>query len=321
MKKILLILLLLVVVIIAGAITYVKVVLPDVGDAPDLVVHPTPERIARGEYLANHVSVCMDCHSTRDWTKFSGPVAEGTLGKGGEYFGPEMGFPGKFYSKNITPAALDDWTDGELFRTITTGVSKDGSALFPVMPYHAYGKMDQEDIYSIIAYLRAIPAIENEVPESEPAFPMNFIVNTIPQQASPTNRPPETDTLLYGGYLINAAACIDCHTPVDKGTLVMEMAFAGGREFASPGGVLRSSNITPDPETGIGRWTDEAFIGRFKSYRHAAELATVPAGGMNSIMPWNMYAQIDSADLKAMYAYLKTLKPVKNNVTIFEPQP
>ncbi len=319
MKKILLTLLLLVVVVIVGAIAYVKIALPDVGDAPDLVVHPTADRIARGEYLANHVTVCMDCHSTRDWTRFSGPIEAGTLGKGGEYFGPEMGFPGKFYSKNITPAALHDWTDGELFRTITTGVSKDGRALFPVMPYHAYGKMDKEDIYAIIAYLRAIPAIENEIPESEPAFPMNFIVNTIPQKATLTVRPPVTDTILYGGYLVNAAACIECHTPVDKGSLIMDMAFAGGREFALPAGMMRSANITPDPETGLGRWTDDAFIGRFKTYQHEADLAITAAGEMNSIMPWNMYAQIDSADLKAMYAYLKTLKPIKNNVVIFEP--
>lgn len=96
MKKIILIVVLILIVGIASIAGYLKFALPDVGDAPDLTVELTPERIKRGEYLANHVTACMDCHSTRDWTVFSGPLENGTLGKGGEYFGPEMGFPGKF---------------------------------------------------------------------------------------------------------------------------------------------------------------------------------------------------------------------------------
>jgi hypothetical protein len=62
-------------------------------------------------------------------------------------------------------------------------VSKDGSALFPVMPHAAYGRMDKEDVLSIIAYLRTLPAIAHEVPASVPDFPMNIIINTIPKKA------------------------------------------------------------------------------------------------------------------------------------------
>ena len=86
---------------IASLMAYVKIVLPDVGEAPDVRVELTPERIEHGRYLAHSVTVCMDCHSTRDWSKFSGPVIPGTEGKGGERFDQSMGFPGIFFSSAL----------------------------------------------------------------------------------------------------------------------------------------------------------------------------------------------------------------------------
>ena len=131
------------IIFIGSALSYVKFALPDVGDAPQLKVDLTPERIERGKYLAMHVTVCIDCHSTRDWSKFSGPIDEKSIGTGGEKFDQAAGLPGTIYSANITPHNLKNWTDGELFRAITTGVKKDGSAIFPIMPYGSYGKMDK----------------------------------------------------------------------------------------------------------------------------------------------------------------------------------
>src|SRR3569623_1017003 len=104
MKKILLSILVLVILIVVVAASYVKFALPKVDAAPVLHITSTPERVAHGAYLANHVTLCMDCHSTRDWSKFSWPIVAGTDGKGGELFNEKMGFPGTFYSKNITPA-------------------------------------------------------------------------------------------------------------------------------------------------------------------------------------------------------------------------
>jgi hypothetical protein len=109
---------------VAGIASYVKFVLPNADPAPDLKVQSTPERIERGKYLANHVLICMDCHSTRNFNELSGPLVAGTLGKGGELFDTSMGFPGIYYSANITPAGIGDWTDGEIFRAITTGVRR-----------------------------------------------------------------------------------------------------------------------------------------------------------------------------------------------------
>jgi|SRR5665647_376829 len=317
MKKILLTILLVVVIIIAGLAAYVKFALPNVGPAPDLKIAATSERIEHGEYLANHVTVCMDCHSTRDWSHFAGPLEAGTLGKGGEYFGEEQGFPGKFYSKNITPANIKDWTDGEIFRMITTGVDKYGKALFPVMPYLYYGKMDKEDIYDIIAYIRSLHPIENKTPDHSIDFPMNFIVNTIPAKASLVQKPPKSDTVKYGAYLVNAAACMECHTQVKRGQIIPELAFGGGREFEMPNGIVRSANITPDLVTGIGEWTESVFLARFKAYTDSANLPLLTTDKVNTVMPWAMYAGMDSSDLRSIYSYLRTVKPIKNQVAHF----
>ena len=256
-----------IVILIACLLTYVKVALPSVGDAPDLKVQSTPELVARGAYLAHSVSVCMDCHSTREWTKFSGPLKPGTLGVGGELFDQKFGFPGAFYSKNITPFGVSDWTDGELYRAITSGVSRDGRALFPIMPYMYYGKMAESDIHAIIAYIRTLEPQESVIPESKPDFPMNFIINTIPAKGEPQPIPDKSDQVLYGKYMTNAAGCMECHTIQDKGKQLPGMQFAGGFEFNMPPfGVVRSANITPHKETGIGSWTEDVFVTRFKSY-------------------------------------------------------
>lgn len=311
-------LLLCIVLLVSIALAYIKTALPSVGAAPNLKIAVTPEKIERGRYLANSVTVCMDCHSTRDWTKFAGPLTEGTLGRGGEKFDQQAGFPGIYYSKNITPAGISRYTDGELFRLITTGVTKEGRAMFPVMPYGHYGKMDPSDIESIIAYIRSLPPIQSNPPESKSDFPMNFIINTIPKKAVPGQLPAATDTLAYGKYMVNASACIECHTPVDKGQIIEKIAFSGGRAFSMPAGVIRSANITPDAATGIGSWTEDMFVKRFKMYADSAyHPALVKDGEFNSIMPWMMYSNMKPEDLSAIYKFLRTVQPIQNKVVKF----
>lgn len=319
--KVLLYLLALVVIAISGVLTYLKVAFPKVDAAENITIEYTTERIRHGEYLANHVCVCMDCHSTRDFTKFSGPLVEGTLGKGGDRFDQTLGLPGVFLAKNITPAGISRYSDGELFRLITTGVTKEGSPMFPLMPYPYYGKMDREDVYDIIAYIRSTPSIANDVPESKADFPMNFILGTIPQNASLTTKPAKSDMLAYGAYMTNASGCIECHTQVDKGQIITGLAFGGGREFKFPdGSVVRSSNITPHAEHGIGTWTEEIFVKRFKAYADSSYVVpSVNKGEFNTIMPWTMYAGMNEEDLKAIFAYLKTIKPQDITVEKFTP--
>lgn len=319
MKKILLGFTFLLLLGISSGLVYLKAALPSVGDAPNIKVEADSALLKRGEYLANHVMVCMDCHSKRDWTLFSAPLVAGTLGQGGEIFDENFGFPGRFTSKNLTPTNLADWTDGEIFRAITTGVNKHGKALFPVMPYLRYGQADEKDILAVIAYLRSLKPIENEIAASEPAFPMNFIINTIPQKANLQTKPDTGNAVEYGKYLFNIAACGDCHTKQDKGKPIAGMEYAGGFEFPLPDfGVCRSANITPDKETGIGTWTKEKFVSRFKAYTDSAyQSPKIEKGYFNTVMPWKMYGGMSEQDLAAIFEYMQTLKPISNKVEHF----
>ena len=324
MKKLLKVfgaLLLVVVIVILGGITYVTQALPNVSTPTDLHLEMTPTRVARGAYLANHVTVCMDCHSTRDWNKFSGPVEHGTLGVGGEIFDQAMNFPGRFVSKNITPFNLKNWSDGDLYRTITSGMSKDGHALFPVMPYPYYNKLATEDVYSIIAYLRTLPSIESHPEASKADFPMSVIMHTIPDEPHPMTLPKPTDPD-YGAYVINAAGCRECHTKMENGKAVGE-PFAGGFEFHFPSGsTVRSANITPDKTTGIGEWDRETFIRKFKQFGDSSYVP-LPIDwkeqDFQTVMPWVMYGGMSEHDLGAMYDYLHALSPVVNKVEYWSP--
>jgi mono/diheme cytochrome c family protein len=317
--KVIFIVLGVIVLAVAGILTYVKTALPNAEPASDIKIDYTAERISHGKYLVTSVMACVACHSKRDFTKFTGPVVEGTYGSGGEFFGKTFGFPGDFYAPNLTSTHLKDWTDGEVLRAITTGVSKDGHALFPLMPYLQYGKLDREDIYDVIAYIRTLDPIEAAVPPSEPSFPMNFIINTIPHEAAFTTRPDTTDLLAYGKYLFTSASCQECHTRKVNGTPVEGMSLAGGFEFPFPDGtIVRSMNITPDKETGIGTWTEEQFIQKFKSYGDSSFVASeVKPGGFKTMMPWTSYGTMKEKDLKAIYAYLRSVPPIKNTVQRF----
>lgn len=320
MKRILKVLLYLVgavVVIVIGLLGYLRFALPNVGAPMDIRVATDSASVARGKYLAHHVAVCMDCHSDRDWTKYSAPVIMESLGKGGEKFGTDMGLPGDFFAKNITPYGIGKMTDGEVFRAVTSGVLADGEPMFPIMPYDRYHEMDKTDVENIIAYIRTLKPITNDVPKRSVAFPMNFIERTIPKKYENPIRPPESNAVEYGKYLASMASCTFCHTPQAHGSPVMSRWLAGGHEFPFPEGTHHSANITMDKETGIGLWSEEQFVAKFKQYANVDSLATVKNISQNTVMPWNMYAGMKESDLKAIFAYLQSQPPVRNKVERF----
>lgn len=323
MKKILKILLIVIGVIIlavGGILIYVGVFKPNIDAPKNLVINATPEQIEHGRYLANEVMGCVGCHAVRDYTKFAGPIIKESMGSGGEKWDPNIGFPGTLYAPNITPTTLKDWTDGEIFRAITAGVDRNGKALFPIMPYHQYGKLPKEDIYAVIAYLRTLNPTADEFPERKLDFPLSLIVNLMPQEGTHHLLADKSDPVKYGEYLITAAACYDCHTKMDdRGQFIAEMAYAGGNEFKLPtGGIVRSSNLTPDKATGIGEWTEEKFVKRFTMYADSSFVAyDVEPGEFNTYMPWEYYARLKEDDLRAMWAYLQSLKPIENKIVKF----
>ena len=318
--KVLLIILGVLVIGLAVVIGYVKVALPNTGAPPDLKVQITPERVQRGEYLANHVAVCMDCHSQRDWSVYGAPLKKETFGSGGEKFSHEVGFPGTVYSRNITPAGLKDWTDGEIFRAITSGEDKHGRPLFPLMPYPHYGQTDPEDILSIIAYIRTLPAIQHQVPGHELDFPLNILVNTMPSKAAMAKKPDSNNITAYGKYLVLMSGCVECHSKIEKGKVVAGTEFGGGRTFDFPNGtVVTAPNITFDKATGIGNWDRNLFIRKFSQYTDSGyTFRQLASSDFNTPMPWLMYSGMRKSDLAAIYAYLGTVTPIHNEEKVFK---
>jgi mono/diheme cytochrome c family protein len=290
---------------------------PEVPPAEIGTVQATPEKIARGEYLSKHVTGCVECHAQVDSTKFAMPVVEATRGAGGQNFGDASTALRVVYSKNITPAGIGTWTDGELIRAFTAGVNKNGEALFPIMPYPRYGRLSREDVEATVAYLRTLKPVEYTAPPRELGMPLPIVVRTIPAAAAFRPIPAKTDRVAYGEYMINAAACADCHTPADaQGRPLPGRDYAGGFEFKLPGGgIVRSANITADANTGIGTWTEEQFIDKFKAFEGVPPRALTPQEQReNTVMPWNGYAGMTREDLGAIYAYLRSIKPVINRV-------
>ncbi|MGA7513746.1 MAG: c-type cytochrome [Candidatus Sulfotelmatobacter sp.] len=268
----------------------------------------TPERLARGRYLANAVSGCIFCHSEHDWKAPGGPVIESKLGAG-EVF-PLMGLPGTVVAPNLTPepaTGAGSWSDDQLARAIREGIGHDGRTLFPLMPYEHFRGMSDEDVASVVVYLRSLPPVQNLLPKTEIAFPVNFLIRSVPQPVTePVPASNSTDPVKRGEYLVQMAGCSDCHTPQERGQPKPGLDFAGGFELQGPFGTVTSSNITPDP-SGISYYDENLFVQAMRTGR-------VGARSLNPIMPWLMFRNMTDEDLKAVFAYLRTLKPVHHRV-------
>ena len=114
--------------------------------------------------------------------------------------------------------------------------------------------------------------------------------------------------------------CADCHTPLDdQGAPLPGMDFAGGTPFMPNGlGLVRSANITPDAGTAIATWTEDQFLEKFRAFRdQPMRTLEGPEPLQNTEMPWTYYAGMRDDDLRAIYAYLRSLAPLVNRVEKF----
>ena len=322
--KVLLIVVLCVVAVAAGgAAIFLTVKKPNMRPPSQAKIVATPEKLARGEYLVRHVVDCLTCHSDHDYSRFACPIKPGAEGMGGFTFTKDFDVPGRVAAQNITPdmeTGLGSWTDGEIMRAVREGVRKDGTALFPMMPYPEFREMSDEDLEAIVAYLRTLPPVKNTVPSRELDFPVNLIVKFMPRPLSgPVSAPPRSDSVAYGRYLANIAGCRGCHTPrSDKGEPLMDQAFTGGWEMNGPWGRVVTANLTPAKSTFVGTATKEAFIGRFRAYQNmTVETAPIAPRGQNTIMPWLSFSGMSDEDLGAIYDYLHTLPPTEKAVNKF----
>jgi hypothetical protein len=270
----------------------------------------TPERWSRGKYIAEHEAACVFCHSPHDWTKHDAPILPGMEGAG-EDMSMLKGLPGQVVAPNLTPdpeTGSGAWSDDALARAIREGVGHDGRALFNMMPYESYRHMPDEDLASVVVFLRSLPPVRNSLPNTSLIFPVKYLIRTAPEPVNaPVAAADTSDPVKRGAYLVTIAGCKDCHTPMnDRGEFLPGMDLAGGQIFEGPWGRVASANLTPDP-SGIPYYDDTLFL-------QALRTGYVRARPLNQIMPWSQYGGMTDDDLKAIFAFLKSVKPVHHVV-------
>ena len=268
----------------------------------------TPERLERGKYIATSMG-CLYCHSPHDWTKREEPILSGMEGAGQQL--PYTDLPGRIVAPNLTPdkeTGAGNWSDDALARAIREGIGHDGRALFPIMPYAHYRTMPDEDLASVVVYLRSLPPVRNQLPKTEIIFPVKYFIRNAPQPiTAPVPEPDLSTPVKRGAFLVNLIGCSDCHTPVDNHhNPIPGLEFSGGQIISLPSGKVASANLTPDP-SGIPYYDEAMFIKVMRT-------GSVGARELNSAMPWMILGRMTDQDLAAMFAYLRTLKPISHHV-------
>ncbi len=252
--------------------------------------------VDRGRYLVEGIAGCGNCHTPMGP---NGPVMDANLS--GRLVEENPAF--KAIAPNITPMSrIAGWSDDELARSIREGLRPDGSLIGPPMPFTMYRGLSDDDVMSMVLYLRTIPAVENDPGESE------YKIDLPPAYGPPVGsvpQPAEGVTIEYGRYLAGPVAhCMECHSPMSpKGPMVETHLGAGGFEFHGPWGVSVASNLTSH-EDGLAGYTD-------------AEIKTMIVGGkradgkpMLPPMPYGNLAQMSDDDLSAIVLYLRSLPPL-----------
>lgn len=263
----------------AGANGMRKMYTPRGRPVRDLKVEITPERVARGQHVAN--TMCVGCHSMNGQLPLSG----------GKNLSDEPGVPplGILQPINLTPAGpLKDWTDGEIFRAIRDGADNTGRRL-PVMSAQRARYMSDEDLYSVIAYLRSQPPVQNETSLPKPSY-LAVVMDGAGMLPYLADLAPDTivgpapgPSLEYGQYLVRYMGCDECHGANYTG---------GGGGVLPKGPSLRS----------VKGWTAEGFAATMRTGK-------TPFGRqLDSLqMPWKIYGRLTDDELTAVHKYLANL--------------
>ena len=274
--------------------------LPSVGRGED------QRLVERGAYIVRSVAVCGHCHAA-DPQNPDGPLSGGHVFAGWRL--------GRIAAKNLTPhpeTGLGRWSDAEIVRALRSGEDREGEVLAPVMPYEWFHGMSDADALAVARYLKTLPVVEKQVVDDENlVFDLAELILLEPMEsASPRESPPRAATPEYGGYLANSVAlCADCHTP--RGGIRQahdrDRLFAGD-DTPPEGFPANPRNLTPDTATGIGGWTEEDFL-------RALRTGVTPDGyRLSPFMPWQQFSRMTDVDLVAIWAYLRTLEPIRNDV-------
>jgi mono/diheme cytochrome c family protein len=281
-------------------------------DAAAFRASASPERRERGRYLVEGVAHCFMCHGEQDYAHGNSLPLPGRKGVGkvlkGELYDGTFTFDG-LVCPNITPdkeTGAGTWSDAQFERAIRHGIGHDGRELADYMPYAFFRSMTDEDVASVIVYIRSLPAVRNPLPKSN--VPFEIKVNLHPEM-EPKLAADASEQVKHGWYLVRIAQCNDCHTPYDEGGKARtEMMFGGGQRMAGPWGDVVTPNITSDP-SGISHYDEVMFLKTIRT-GHAS-------GGvreLNTFMPYRYFRNMTDEDLKAIFAYLETVPPVKHHV-------
>jgi mono/diheme cytochrome c family protein len=258
--------------------------------------------VERGRYLAV-LSDCASCHTVPGSNQ---PFAGGRP--------IETPF-GNIVAPNITPDAetgIGSWSDEAFDAAIRKGLRRNGSRLYPAMPYTAYTKMSRDDVLAIRAYLNTVTPVRNAVVANTLPFPFNIrasmrVWNTLyfkngeyrpdAQKSAEWNR---------GAFLVDGPGhCGACHTPKtllggDKADRYLRGGFLQG--WTAP-------DITGDARVGVGAWSAEELVAYLKSGHNRVSAATGPMGEVISLSTQHM----TDPDLKAIATYLKSLTGSPNH--------
>lgn len=309
--RILLYLVLLVIVAVVGFVSFIQIRgIPkyevDKIDYPQ--VQSDSDMVANGQKIAS--VQCIVCHRGSDG-KLSGRLLQ--------ELPPDFG---EIHSANITQSkehGIGNWTDAQIAYLLRTGVKPDGQYLPVYMP--KFPHLSEYDLKSVIAFLHSGNAYvqASEIPKvpSKPSFLTKFLCfvafKKIPYPAAPIAHPDTTNAVEFGHYLVTGRYdCYPCHS-ADFKTLNMEFPektpgyLGGGNKMITLDGKERfTANITPDEETGIGRWTLDDFSN--------AMLHSKNKGGHTLREPMLPYNGMTDTEVKSIWAYLQTVPKITNTV-------
>lgn len=273
------------------------------------------DQVAHGEYLVT-IAGCLECHTPfqeqyMDFANLNHEQArtlaffvrsaldDNRLFAGGRVF--DLGPAGIVTARNLTSdieTGIGAWSDEEIKLAIRAGVSQDGRRLIPVMPYPLFNNMAESDLDAIVAYLRTLPPVRNEIPTDQNTLTMDGPPLPIRRDIV---APSPSDTAARGRYLMTGVLpCTDCHTPLDPATgqPVMEHYLSGGQPFEGPWGIVYGGNITPHETAGLGDQSDAEI-------KRAIIAGIRPDGRRMIVMPWQIFSVLTPQDLDATVHYLR----------------
>lgn len=264
----------------------------------------TDEQIAYGEYVLR-AGGCVTCHTAEDGEFLAGGRAI------------ESPF-GAFYGPNITPDAehgIGDWSEEDFKRALLEGRSPDGRHYYPAFPYTSYTKIQPRDVEALWAFLQSeVEPVARENTPHDLVWYARFRSSLMGwkwlhfEPGTFEVDPDQSDEWNRGAYLANALGhCMECHTPRTRtGGLDLKRIGAGAR---LPDGDV-ASNITPDRETGIGRW-GERHIARYLEMGLTRD-GDFAGGGMADVIDHGT-AHLTDADRRAIAIYIGSLEPIEHD--------